>query len=139
MYRMRHMPCGWKFFTLLCQLALQRVIKGIVPPHMIVFHYLDDFLLMGGSPAELKEVTRRVVEALKAARFLVSPRSVPEPTTRILFLGKHIDTQARRIWSAPRANVANVCAMAAFGDGRPPAPPSFDYGVGFYSVACAAA
>ena len=97
MYRMRHMPFGWKFSPLLCQLALQKVIEGIVPPPMIIFHYLDDFLLMGGCPAELKEVTRWVVEALKAAGFLVSPKSVLEPTTRILFLGKHIDTHARHI------------------------------------------
>ena len=32
----------------------------------------------------------------------MSPKSVLEPTTRILFLGKHIDTQARRVWSHPR-------------------------------------
>ena len=103
MYRMRRMPFGWKFPPMLCQLALQKVIAGIAPPHMIIFHYLDDFLLLGGCPAELREVTRRVVEALKAAGFLVSPKSVLEPTTRILFLGKHIDTQVRRIWSHPRA------------------------------------
>ena len=66
---------------------------------MIIFHYLDDFLLLGGCPKELKEVTHRVVEALCEAGFLVSPKSVLDLTTRILFLGKHIDTQARRIWS----------------------------------------
>ena len=58
---------------------------------------------MGGCPVELKELTRWVVKALRAAGFLVSPKSVLEPTARILFLGKHIDTQARRIWSHPRA------------------------------------
>ena len=52
---------------------------------------------------ELKEVTRRVVEALKAAGFWVSPKSVLEPTTRFLFLGMHIDTHARHIWSHLRA------------------------------------
>ena len=71
MYRMCHMPFSWKFSPLLCQLALQKVIKGIVPLHMIIVHYLDDFLLLGGCPRELKEVTRRVVEVLRAARYLV--------------------------------------------------------------------
>ena len=71
-YRMRRMPFGLKFSPLLCQLALQKVIEGISPPHMVIFHYLDVFLLLGGCPAELREVTRRVVEALKAAGFLVS-------------------------------------------------------------------
>ena len=100
---MRFMPFRRKFSPLLCPLALQKVIEGIVPPHMIIFHYLDNFLLLGGCPRELKEVTRRMVEALHVAGFLVSPKSVLDPTTRILFLGKHIDTQARCIWSHPRA------------------------------------
>ena len=103
MHCMRRMPFGWKFSPVLCQLALQKIIVGIVPPHMIIFHYLDDFLLLGGCPRELKEITRKVVEALREARFLVSPKSVLDPMTRILFLGKHIDTQAKRIWSHPCA------------------------------------
>ena len=68
---MRRMLLGWKFSLSLCQLALQKVIEGMVPPHMIISHYLDDFLLLPGCPRELKEVTRRVVEALRAAGFWV--------------------------------------------------------------------
>ena len=33
----------------------------------------------------------------------MSPKSTLDPTTLILFLGKHIDIQARRIWCQPRA------------------------------------
>ena len=118
MYGMCRMPFGWEFSPLLCPLALQKVIAGLVPPHMMIFHYLDDFLLMGGCPAELREVTRWVVDALKAAGFLVLPKSVLEPTRRSFFLGKHIDTRARRIWSHPRAYLQMVAqwlrlAMAA--------------------------
>ena len=76
---------------------------GIVPGHMILFHYLDDFLILGGSPQELTQVTRKVVDALRRAGFLVSPKSVLEPVIRILFLGKFIDTCERKIWSHPRA------------------------------------
>ena len=79
--------------------------------------------MLGGCPRELKEVPRRVVEALHAAGFLVSPKSVLHPTTRILLLGKHIDTQAKHIWSHPRAFLQMYCTMAAFGDGGP-SPPS---------------
>ena len=57
---------------------------------MIIFHDLDDFLLLGGCPRELKEITRQVVEALREAGFLVSLKLVLDPTTRVLFLGKHI-------------------------------------------------
>ena len=46
----------------------------------------------GKCPRELKEITRRVVEALHEAGFLVSPKSVLESMTRIFSLGKHIDT-----------------------------------------------
>ena len=50
MYRMRRMPFGWKFSPLLCQLLVQKMIAGMVPPHMIIFRYLDDSLLLGGWP-----------------------------------------------------------------------------------------
>ena len=72
---------------------------------MILFHYLDDFLILAGCPRELEDVTRRVVRALRDAGFLVSPKSVLEPTTRILFLGKCIDTRERNILSHPRASL----------------------------------
>ena len=131
MYRMHRMPFGWKFSPLLCQLALQKVIAGLVPPHTIIFHYLDDFLLMGGYPAELREVTRRVVDALKAAGFLVSPKSVLEPTTRILFLGKHIDTWARHIWSHPRAYLHMFAQCLRLATAAHPHPLHFNKVLGF--------
>ena len=117
---MRRMPFGWNFSPMLCQLPLQKAIEGIVPPHMIILHYLDDFLLLGGCPKDLKDITRWVVEVLRKAGLLVSPKSVLHPTTRMLFLGKHIDTKAKRIWSRPRAFLQ---MYASFGDGGPP-PPS---------------
>ena len=43
-----------------------------------------------------------MVEALWAAGLFVSPKSLLESATRISFFGKHIRTQARRIWSHPR-------------------------------------
>ena len=130
-YRMRRMPFGWKFSPLLCQLALQKVIEGIIPLHMIIFHYLDDFLLLGGCPAELREGTRRVVEALKAAEFLVSPKSVLEPTTRILFFGKHIDTQARRVWSHPRAYLQMFAQWLRLATAAHPQPRHLNKVLGF--------
>ena len=56
MDRMRRMPFGWKCSSLLYQLALQKVINGIVPPHMIPFHYLDNFLFVCGCPVELRRL-----------------------------------------------------------------------------------
>ena len=125
------MPFGWKFSPLPCQLALQKVIEGIIPPHMIIFHYLDDFLLMGGCPRELKDVTRRAVEALRAAGFLVSPKSVLDPTTRILFLGKHIDTQAKRIWSHPRAYLQMYAQWLRLATAAHPHPRHLNKVLGF--------
>ena len=131
MYRMRRMLFGWKFSLMLCQLALQKPIKGIVPPPMILFHYLDDFLLMGGCLAELKEVTRWVVDALKAAGFLVSPKSVLQPTTRVFFLEKHIHTQARRIWSQRRAYLQMFAQRLRLATGAHPHPRHLTMVLGF--------
>ena len=98
---------------------------------MIIFHYLDDFLLMGGCPAEPQEVTRRVVYTLKAAGFLVSPKSVLEPTTHILILGKHIDTRARRIWSHPRAYLQMFAQCLRLARAAHPRPRHLNKVLGF--------
>ena len=132
-YRMRRMPFGWKFSPPLCQLALQKVIAGLVPPYMIIFHYLDDF------PAELREVTRRVVDAFKAAGFFVSPKSVLEPTTRILFLGRHIDTRARHIRSRMRAYLQVSAQWLLLATAAHLHPRHLNKVLGFSSMACAAA
>ena len=89
-------PCGR-------YVALQRIVQGIVPAQKVLFHYLDDFLILRGCWRELEEVTRCVVQALRDAGLLVSPKSVLEPTTCILFLGTRIDTFKKKIWSHPRA------------------------------------
>ena len=46
---------------------------GVVPAHMVLFHYLNDLLILGECGKELEEVTRRMVQALRDEAFLVSP------------------------------------------------------------------
>ena len=104
---------------------------------MIIFHYLDDYLLFGGFLAELKQVTRRVVEALKVVGSLVSHKSVLEPTTRILFLGKHIYTHALRIWFPPRAYLQMSAQWLRLATAAHPHSRHLNKVLGFFSVACA--
>ena len=44
---MTRMPFGWKHSPLFCQTALSRIVRPLVPDGYLLFHYLDDFLILG--------------------------------------------------------------------------------------------
>ena len=71
---MDRLPFGWKFSPIFCQRILGDLVRPLVPPHMELLHYLDNFLLVGSDPAEVQEVTNRVVAAYRRRR-LLSARS----------------------------------------------------------------
>ena len=100
---MSRMPFGWKHSPLFCQTALGRIVRPLIPEGYTLFHYLDDFLILGPDPARLRVVTARVVKALEEAGFIVSGRGTLEPVTDIFFLGKYINFGVRTIRSHPRA------------------------------------
>jgi hypothetical protein len=93
--------------------------------------YLDDFLILGGCRRELEEVTRRMVQALRDAGFLVSPKSVLEPATGILFLGKFIDTCERKMWSHPRAGLQTFAQWVRLATATHPHPQHLNKVLGF--------
>ena len=100
---MSRMPFGWKHSPLFCQTALGRIVRPLIPEGYTLFHYLDDFLILGPDLARLRVVTARVVRALEEAGFIVSGKSTLEPVTDIFFLGKYINLGVRTIRSHPRA------------------------------------
>ena len=60
-------------------------MRPLVPRHMELLHYLDDFLLVGSDPTEVQEVTDRVVAALQAGSFIVSQKSTLHLVHEIFF------------------------------------------------------
>ena len=94
---MSRKPFGWKHSPLFCQTALGRIVRPLVPEGYILFHYLDDFLILGPDPVRLRVVTARLVRALEEAGFIVSGKSTLDPVTEIFFLGKYINLGVRTI------------------------------------------
>ena len=67
------------------QTALSRIVQPLIPDGYLLFHYQDDFLILGPDPVRLRAISMHVVRALEEARFLVSAKSTLEPVTEIFF------------------------------------------------------
>ena len=79
---MSRMPFGWKHSPLFCQTALGRIVRPLVPEGYILFHYLDDFFILGPDPVRLRVVTARVVRALEEGHLLCGFRDHKRPASR---------------------------------------------------------
>ena len=97
------LPFGWKYSPYLCQTSLARILQGVLPPEILLVHYLDDFLLVFTDREVLREAGRVAVRALIEAGFLISPKSVLDPVPVASFLGKELDLRARQVRSHEQA------------------------------------
>jgi hypothetical protein len=94
---MQRLPFGWSYSPLLCQKIFEEIAFAIVPSHMFVYVYIDDFLLVGQDKEEVERVTGRLTVALREKGFLVSPKSTLSPVQSLNFLGKLLNFGARTI------------------------------------------
>ena len=97
------LPFGWKYSPYLCQTSLARILGGVLPPEILLVHYLDDFVLVFTDREVLREAGRSAVRALIEAGFLISPKSVLDPVPVASFLGKELALQVRQIKSHEQA------------------------------------
>ena len=84
-FALDRLPFGWKFSPIFGHRILGDSVRPLVPPHMELLHYLNDFLLVGSELAEVQEVTGRLVAALQAASFIVSQKSTLHPVQKFVF------------------------------------------------------
>ena len=97
------LPFGWKYSPYLCQTGLARVLRGLLPPEILLVHYLDDFLLVFTDREVLREAGRSAVRTLIEAGFLISPKSVLDPVPVASFLGKELNLATRQVRSHEQA------------------------------------
>ena len=97
LWDMKRLPFGWKYSPVICQQLLGSLVRDLIPPDILLIHYLDDFLLVARDRARLREVTGRVAARLREAKFLVSPKSTLEPTDSLHCLGKFFDVEGGAI------------------------------------------
>ena len=67
-FALDRLPFGWQFSPIFCQRTLGDLVRPLVPPHMELLHYLDDFLIVGSNPEEVQAVTDRIVEAASSVK-----------------------------------------------------------------------
>ena len=94
---MMRLPFGWKYSPVICQRLLGSLVRDLIPPDILLIHYLEDFLLVAGDRARRREVTRRVAARLREAKFLISPKSTLQPTASLHCLGKFFDVAGQTI------------------------------------------
>ena len=104
------LPFGWKYSPFICQQALARLVEHALPPHILLVHFLDDFLLIHHDKGYLRSNTGGAVDALERGGFIVSPKSVVQPATRLVFLGKWLDLLERMVWSHEVAHLQMLVA-----------------------------
>ena len=75
------------------------LVERVSPPDILLVPYLDDFLLVHHDKGYLRDNTGNTVIALGREGFIVSPKSVLEPATQLVFLGKRLDLLERMVWS----------------------------------------
>ena len=92
-----HLPFGWKYSPYFCQAGLARVLRAVLPPGILLVHYLDDFLLVFTDREVLREAGRSAVCAL------ISPKSVVDLVHVASFLGKELSLATRQVRSHEQA------------------------------------
>ena len=97
LWDMKRLPFGWKYSPVICQQLLGSLVRDLIPPDILLIHYLDIFLLVARDRAGLRDVTGRVAARLWEAKFLVSPKSTLEPTKSLHCLGKSFDVEGGAI------------------------------------------
>ena len=85
------LPFGWKYSPFICQQTLAGIVERVLPPDILLVHYLDDFLFIHYDKQYLRDNTGNTVLALGREGFIVSPKSVLEPATQLVFLGNLLD------------------------------------------------
>ena len=94
---LERLPFGWKYGPHFCQTALARVLQVLLPPVVLLVHYLDDFLPLYTDEGVLREAGCAAVRAMVEAGFLFSPKSALDPVQPVFFLGKALNLATRTV------------------------------------------
>ena len=80
-------PCGWKYYAIRWRRVLEypMIQANLLGPGMgvIILHYLDDFIVVGGSFMRVKGVTAKWIIKVVETGFMRSPKSKLEPKSRL--------------------------------------------------------
>ena len=90
-YGFNCLPFGWQYSPIVCQTVLGYILASLGFSNVLVLHYLDDFLIVGYGKNRVRTAAASLCEALRKSGAIISVKSVLEPVTRILWLGKDLN------------------------------------------------
>ena len=85
------LPFGWKASPAIAQKLLAMYIQHLYPGETVVVQYMDDILVVGPIKQHVQEQTDHLVRQFHTNKWIVSPKSDPEPKHTITWMGKHLD------------------------------------------------
>ena len=68
------LPFGWKYSPFICQQTPARIVERVLPPDILLVHYLDDFFLVHHDKGYLRDNTGNTVIAWGMKGSLSAPR-----------------------------------------------------------------
>ena len=97
-WRIPTLPFGWKYSPVICQRLVQGIVSSALRGYSATWHvYLDDVLITARSQRVAAKAIQAAAQALRAAGYIISPKSEMEPTTDITFIGKRPNSITRSI------------------------------------------
>ena len=100
-YVWQSLPFGWKYSPLLCQKLVYNVVRTSVwwlP--VLFFAYVDDILIVG-TRHFVRKAVRRAKHRLQRVGFVISPKSVTEPSRDVDLVGKVFDLRSGTLENRP--------------------------------------
>ena len=92
-YRWTGLPSGWSFSPVVCQKLVSGIVRGVLARlQMDGFVHLDDILLVARR-SKVRRGAHCVAQKLCRPGFLISPKSMCEPTQRLDFIGKWFENE----------------------------------------------
>ena len=70
---------------------------------VFVLIYIDDVLIVGRVKGRVREQAMHAVQGFRAAGGVISPKSISEPVTRLVWLGKDVDLGGGSLQTAGNA------------------------------------
>ena len=119
-WRYTCLPFGWKCSPAICQRLVSAITRSALKHWPVEWDvYINDILMSSRDPQVTKETTLALAAALRRAGFIISDKCVLNPSTRITFLGKRLDSCRRSIGNEPAMLAATMCMwVLALGRGK---------------------
>ena len=101
-YVWQSLPFGWKYSPLLCQKLVYNVVRTSVWWLLVLFFVYKDDILIVGTRRFVRKAVHRARHRLQRVGFVISPKSVTEPSHNLNFVGKVFDLIGGTLENSPR-------------------------------------